>query len=159
MKELFLLSPSLIIFLHVLSAIIWVGGMIAIRFAVHYSMQRIEDPKVKLERTLENLRKFFNIVLPFIIILLITALILILGIGFKDTPLNKFVHMKEAIWLIMTLIFVTVYVKRNQAQNAFDQGNLAETKRLLTPIAQYYIPINIVLGIIAVYLGVTLRGF
>lgn len=158
MKELFLLSPSLIIFLHVLSAIIWVGGMIAIRFAVHYSMQRIEEPKVRLERTLENLRKFFNIVLPFIIILLITAVILILGIGFKDTPLNKFVHMKEAIWVIMTLIFVTVYVKRNKAQNAFDQGNLPEAKKQLQPIATL-IPVNIILGLVAVYLGVTLRGY
>ena len=37
---------SIIVFLHVISAVIWVGGMIAIRFAVHYSMQNIEEPKI-----------------------------------------------------------------------------------------------------------------
>ncbi len=159
MKELFLLSPSFVVFLHVLSAIIWIGGMIAVRFAVHYSMQNIAEPKIKLERTLENLQRFFNIVLPFIIILLFTALLLIFGIGFKETPLNKFVHIKEAIWVIMTLIFITVYIKRNKAQKAFELGDMITTKAQLLPIAQYLIPINIVLGLIAVYLGVTLRGF
>ncbi|MCF6172831.1 MAG: hypothetical protein L3J44_03500, partial [Campylobacteraceae bacterium] len=55
-----------IVFLHVLSAIIWVGGMIAIRLAVHPSMQTIEDPKIKLGKTLMLMGKFFNIVIPFI---------------------------------------------------------------------------------------------
>ncbi len=159
MKELFLLSPSLVIFLHVLSAIIWIGGMIAVRFAVHYSMQNIAEPKIKIERTLENLQRFFNIVLPFIVILLFTALLLIFGIGFKETPLNKFIHIKEGVWVIMTLIFITVYIKRNKAQKAYELGDMITTKAQLIPIAQYLIPINIVLGLIAVYLGVTLRGF
>ena len=47
METLFNNFSSLIVFLHVLSAIIWVGGMIAIRFAVHYSMQEVDDPKIK----------------------------------------------------------------------------------------------------------------
>ena len=33
--------------------------MIAIRFAVHYSIQSIENPKIKLGKTLENLKDFF----------------------------------------------------------------------------------------------------
>ncbi|NQY94156.1 MAG: hypothetical protein HRT43_08340, partial [Campylobacteraceae bacterium] len=64
MKELFLQAPALIVFLHVLSAVVWIGGMIAIRFAIHYSMQNIQEPQIKLGRTLENLQRFFNIVLP-----------------------------------------------------------------------------------------------
>lgn len=159
MKELFLISPSLILFLHVLSAIVWIGGMIAVRFAIHHSMQNIAEPRIKLERTLENLQRFFNIVLPFIIILLITALLLVFGIGFKDTPLNKFIHVKESVWLVMTIIFIIVYIKRNQAQKAFEGGDMVTTKAKLMPIAQYFIPINILLGVLAVYLGVILRGF
>ncbi|OUR70829.1 hypothetical protein A9Q76_06420 [Arcobacter sp. 31_11_sub10_T18] len=159
MKELFLQVPALIVFLHVISAVIWVGGMIAIRFAVHYSMQNILEPKIKLGRTLENLKRFFNMLLPFIALLLITALILIFGLEFKDTPLNKFVHMKESIWIAMTLIYITVYVKRNKAQKAFDEEDFKEAKKQLAPIAKIYIPLNIFLGLVAIYLGVTLRGF
>ena len=159
MSELFNNFSSSIVFLHVISAVIWVGGMIAIRFAVHYSMQNIEDPKVKLGRTLENLKRFFNIVIPTIITLLITAIIMIVALGFKGTALYNIVIVKEIIWTIMLIIFITIYMKRNKAQKAFDSGDFANTKKQLIPIATYFIPINIVLGLVAIFLGITLRGF
>ncbi|MBP7225128.1 MAG: hypothetical protein KBA17_01195 [Aliarcobacter sp.] len=159
MTEFFNNFSSIIVFLHVISAVIWVGGMIAIRFAVHYSMQNIEDPKVKLGRTLENLKRFFNIVIPTIITLLITAIIMIIALGFKGTALYNIVIVKEIIWTIMLIIFITIYMKRNKAQKAFDSGDFANTKKQLIPIATYFIPINIVLGLIAIFLGITLRGF
>ena len=159
MSDLFNSYSSIIVFLHVISAVIWVGGMIAIRFAVHYSIQNIEDPKVKLGRTLENLKRFFNIVIPTIITLLITAIIMIVALGFKGTALYNIVIVKEIIWTIMLIIFITIYMKRNKAQKAFDNGDFANTKKQLIPIATYFIPINIVLGLVAIFLGITLRGF
>lgn len=159
MTEFFNNFSSIIVFLHVISAVIWVGGMIAIRFAVHYSMQNIEDPKVKLGRTLENLKRFFNIVIPTIITLLITAIIMIIALGFKGTALYNIVIVKEIIWTIMLIIFITIYMKRNKAQKAFDSGDFVNTKKQLIPIATYFIPINIVLGLVAIFLGITLRGF
>ncbi len=150
---------SIIVFLHVISAVIWVGGMIAIRFAVHYSMQNIEDPKIKLARTLELLKRFFNMVIPAILTLLITAIIMIIALGFKGTELYNVVVIKEIIWSIMTLIFITIYVKRVKAQKAFDNNDFLNAKNNLLPIAIYFIPINIVLGLIAIFLGITLRGF
>ena len=133
--------------------------MIAIRFAVHYSMQEVDDPKIKLGRTLETLRRFFNMVIPSIIILLATAIIMIIALGFKGTNLYSVVIAKEAIWTIMTLIFVFIFIKRKQAQKAFDEGKLPCAKEKLLPIANYLIPTNIVLGLIAIFLGITLRGF
>ncbi len=159
MSELFNNFSTLIIFLHVISAIVWIGGMIVIRFAVHYSMQNIEDPKIKLGRTLENLKRFFSMVIPSIITLLITAIILILALDFKDTELYKFVIAKEIIWFIMTVIFIIIYIKRGKAQKAFDGGDFLSAKNQLNPLAKYLIPINIFLGIVAVILGITLRGF
>lgn len=159
MTELFNNFSSLIIFLHVISAVLWVGGMIAIRFAVHYSIQNIVEPKIKIERTLENLKRFFNMVIPAILILLITAVIMIIALGFKGTPLYSFVIAKEAIWTVMTIVFIIIYVKRNKAEKAFMEGDFLTAKNNLAPIAKYYIPLNIILGIVAIYLGVTLRGF
>lgn len=149
----------IIVFLHVISAVVWVGGMIAIRFAVHYSMQNIEDPKIKLARTLELLKRFFNMVIPAILTLLITAIIMVIALEFKGSELYSVVVIKEIIWSVMTFIFVTIYIKRNKAQKAFDNNDFLNAKNNLLPIATYFIPINITLGIIAVFLGVTLRGF
>ena len=159
MIDLFKNYSSIIVFLHVTSAVIWVGGMIAIRFAVHYSMQNIEDPKIKLGRTLENLKRFFNMVIPAILTLLVTAIIMIIALGFKGTELYSIVIVKEIIWTIMTVIFITIYIKRNKAQKAFDSGDFANAKNNLLPIATYFIPANIILGLIAIFLGITLRGF
>ena len=58
-KELFENYATIIIFLHILSAVIWVGGMIAIRFAVHPSLQSIDDSKIKLGLTLQIVGKLF----------------------------------------------------------------------------------------------------
>ncbi len=159
MIDFFNSNLSIIVFLHVISAAIWVGGMIAIRFAVHYSMQNIEEPKIKLARTLELLKRFFNMVIPAILTLLITAVIMIIALGFKGTELYNVVVIKEIIWSIMTVIFITIYIRRNKAQKAFDDGDFLTAKNNLLPIATYFIPINIVLGLISIFLGITLRGF
>ncbi len=132
--------------------------MIAIRFAVHYSMQNIENPKIKLERTLENLKRFFSLVIPAILTLLITAIIMIIGSGFKESTLYSLVIVKEIIWSLMTIIFIIIYIKRNKAQKSFLNEDMNTTKNNLIPIANYFIPINILLGIVAIFIGVLLRG-
>ena len=150
---------SVIIFLHVFSAIIWVGGMIALRFAVHFSMQSIEKPQVKLKLILDYLQRFFTMVRPMIGLLLVTSVFMIMGLGFKGTPLNDIVHLKEAVWLIMTVIFIIIYLRRNTAQVYFDSNDFKSSKETLEVIAKYLIPLNIILGLVALYLGITLRGF
>lgn len=159
MVALFENYSAFIVFLHVISAVLWVGGMIAIRFAIHYSIQNIVEPKIKIERTLENLKRFFNMVIPAIALLLITAIIMIIALGFKGTPLYSTVIAKEVVWTIMTIVFITIYIKRNKAQKAFELGDYITAKTHLAPIAKYFIPLNIILGLVAIFLGVTLRGF
>ena len=154
--ELFGTYAHSIVFLHVISAIIWIGGMIAIRVAVHPNLQLIEDTKTKLSRTLAIMGSFFNIVIPFIIILLITALIMSLGHPVEN---KMFIHIKETIWMIMVINFTWMYLKRKKAQTFFDKNRLADAKLTLILIPKVLLPINITLGIVALWLGVTLRGF
>ena len=157
MKEqaitLFSNYPQAIVFLHVLSAIIWIGGMIAIRLAVHPTMQSIDDPKIKLGKTLALMGKFFNIVMPFIFILLLTAIVLIFAME-KSPELQ----MKENIWMIMTANFIWMYTKRYKAQKLFNRGELPQAKAMVALIPKFLLPLNIVLGLIALWLGVGLRG-
>ena len=161
-----------IVFLHVFSAIIWVGGMIAIRLAVHPSLQLIEDPKIRLGRTLAITGKFFNIVIPFILLILLTAIIMAVGLGFRAAAVDasgnvisetaymtyQFVHIKEVIWTIMAANFSWMYVKRRKAQKLFDAGELPAAKAKVAIIPSVLLPVNIVLGIAAIWLGITLRG-
>ncbi len=148
-----------IIFIHVISAIIWVGGMIAIRLAVHPVLHDIKDPRDRLETTLKTVGNLFHLVIPFIILLIITAVFLAVGLGFKETSLYWLVHLKEVIWTIMTLNFIYMYIKRRAAANLFAQGNLTEARQAVSRLPNLLLPINIFLGVCAVFSGVVLRGF
>jgi uncharacterized membrane protein len=160
-----------IIYLHIISAVIWVGGMISLRYAAHNSLQSIEDPKIKLTRVSHSLKRLFVIVAPFIIILLITAIILAIGLGFRQAALDvsghiidkyryylyNLIHVKESIWTIMTLNYIIMVILRYKAQKFIELGDLVNAKAKLTPIAKYMVPSNIILGLIAIFLGVYLR--
>ena len=151
--ELFATNAHEIVFLHVLSAIIWVGGMIAIRLAVHPTMQSIEEPKIKLGKTLALMGKFFNIVIPFIILILLTAIVMVFAMGS-----SMGVQIKEKIWIIMAANFTWMYLKRRKAQKFFEAGDLVLAKASVALIPKLLLPLNIVLGIVALWLGVSLRG-
>lgn len=155
MKEIYENYTAIVVFLHILSAVVWVGGMIAIKIAVHPALQNIEDAKIKLGKTLQIVGRLFNLVLPFIFISLICALILIIGAGFG----GGYIHLKEAIWTIMTLNYFFMYIKRTKAQKLFNQGEFAKAKESVAILPTILLPINIALGLLAIYLGVLLRGY
>jgi len=173
MVELFGAYAHEIVFLHVLSAFVWVGGMIAIRLAVHPNLQLIEDPRVRLGKTLAITGRFFNIVIPFIVLLIVTAVIMAVGLGFRAAAVDasgniiseaayatyNLVHVKEGIWMLMAMNFGWMYLKRRKAQKLFDEGHLPEAKESVALIPKLLLPINILLGIAALWLGITLRGF
>ncbi len=155
MKELALQYSTIILFLHVFSGVIWVGGMIAIRVAVHPVMQSIEDPAIKLGKTLEIVGRLFHLVIPFIIFLILTALIFEIYWEYSGI----LIRIKEGIWSIMTLNFIYMYLRRYKAWKLFQAGKLKEAKELAKPLPNLLLPINIFLGVVAIFLGVVLRGF
>lgn len=159
-QEFFANYGNIILFFHVLAAFVWVGGMIAIRFAVHPAMQHIDDVKERMARTLELLHNFFRLVIPMIVILIITAATMAIGFDFKSVGgfMYGMVHFKEAVWTIMTINFIIIYVRRNRAERAFIAGDMDEAKTQMAPIAKFFIPANIFLGLVALFVGGILRG-
>ena len=162
-----------VVFLHILAAFVWVGGMIAVRFAVHPVMQSIDDPAIRLGKTLQITKNLFHIVIPFIVILIVTAVLMAVGLGFRAAAVDEggqiinqgafaiyqIVHIKEVIWTVMSANFAYMYFRRRKAQKLFDAGELPTAKATVAVIPKYLLPLNIVLGIAALWLGVTLRGF
>ncbi len=58
----------------------------------------------------------------------------------------------------MTLNFIYMYYKRKEAQELFNSDNLAEAKASVKFLPTLLLPINITLGVVAIMLGVILRG-
>jgi uncharacterized membrane protein len=149
--------PTLIVFLHVISAVVWVGGMIAMRFAAHHSFMALKEPPRRLERITHALKRLFAIVAPFIVILLVTALMMAVSMDLHRSEQASWVFAKEAIWTVMALNFLLMVLRRNKGERLIEQGNLVDAKRMIGLIGTFMVPFNIVLGIVAIYLGVALR--
>ncbi len=174
MTELFSNYGHMLVFLHVLSAFIWVGGMIAIRAAVHPIISRggvaeeqmlksdvmslMLTPPKRLGITMQIMGRLFNLVLPFIVILFATGLTMAIATGGHHGDLKSLFLTKEIIWTVMAVNFTYMYIKRAKAWKLFSKGNIAEVKAQLFWIPNVLLPLNIVLGLIALWLGVSLRG-
>lgn len=175
MTELFNNYGHLIVFLHVLSAFIWVGGMIAIRVAVHpvigrggvTAEQKLQSdvmegmlvPKQRLGITLQITGRLFNMVMPFIVILFATGLIMAIATGGHHGALKSLFLSKEIIWTIMAVNYTYMYIRRAKAWKLFSKGEVALAKAQMTLIPNILLPLNIVLGLVALWMGVSLRGF
>ena len=149
-----------VVFIHVVSAVIWVGGMIAIRVAVHPSMLHIEDGKLRMARQLEIMARLFRLVAPFVVLLLLTAVVMEVGLGLKADPEAKVLAtLKEGLWIVMTLNYLMMIYRRGKAQRLFLSGDQSGAGAILRLIPHFMLPVNIAFGLIAVYFGVVLRGF
>jgi len=170
MVELFWNNTELLVFLHVISAVVWVGGMIAMRFAAHYAFQELE-PSQRLARTAQALGNLFKIVAPFILILIVTAVLMAVGWGFRAAAVDasgnvideaayfvyNLVHVKEAIWMVMAMNYGYMVWRLARAKKSIFLGDMPTAKAMLGMIGKYLVPLNIVLGLIAIYMGVVLR--
>ncbi len=148
---------EIVLFLHVLSAVVWVGGMIAMRFAAHQSFMELREPPQRLERVNHALKRLFTIVAPFIVILLVTALMMAAGLNLHKGEHAVVAFAKEGIWSLMALNYLAMVLRRNKVEKLIEIGSLVEAKEKLAPIGAYMVPANIIFGLIAIYLGATLR--
>lgn len=156
MEAFFAEHRTIIIFLHVISGVVWVGGMIAMRYAAHHSFLKIEPPKVRLTNIAYALKRLFTIVFPFVLVLLITAVLMIKGYSLGSSEFSIYAHLKEGIWSIMFINLLIMIKRRNKASALLDNDNVADAKAQLEPISKFMVPLNIVLGIIAILLGTIL---
>ena len=146
-----------IIFIHIFSAVVWVGGMISMRFAAHYAFVEITSPADRIEKTAIALGRLFKIVLPFVLLLAATGAILTIGYGIKHTEFHYLTHIKEGIWSVMFINLVMMMFRRKKALQALENGDHAGAARLLGLIGKFMVPVNIALGIVAILFGVVLR--
>ncbi|DAB29259.1 MAG TPA: hypothetical protein CFH84_10480 [Sulfurimonas sp. UBA12504] len=158
MQEFFAEYKTLIVFLHVFSAVVWVGGMIAMRYAAHPAFLQIESPAHRMERIAFALKGLFTIVVPFVALLFITAFIMLQAYDLSNTEFATLGDIKEGIWSLMAVNLFVMILRRNRAVKLLNEGNMVGAKFSLELIGKYMVPANIILGSIAIFLGVALSS-
>ncbi|MES2976770.1 MAG: CopD family protein [Pseudomonadota bacterium] len=135
-------------FLHVAAAIVWLGGMFFLLWALRPVAVSTLEPQVRVPLLAAILRRFFVAVWVSIAVLLATGLAMLLPTGMKNAPIGQ--HAMLGIGLVMFALFGHIYFGpfRRLAQAAAAKDWPAAGKQMgkMHP----FVMANFVLGWIAI---------
>lgn len=98
---------SLLKFLHLAAAMVWLGGMAFMLFALRPSLSLMESPAQRLPLLAAVLRRFFMLVWAAIALLLLSGFYMLGHAGAQAAPVGW--HTMAGIGTLMTLIFGHLY--------------------------------------------------
>lgn len=98
---------AVLLFLHLASVIIWVGGMFFAYFCLRPAAVQVLQPPQRLPLWLETFRRFFRYVSVALILLIGSGLKMLLNVGFAYAPPGW--HAMMGLGLLMAAIFAYVY--------------------------------------------------
>ncbi|HZD24775.1 MAG TPA: CopD family protein [Alphaproteobacteria bacterium] len=143
--------------LHILSAVVWVGGMVFAYAFVRPSAGEALEPAERLKLWRGIFRRFFPVVWTAIALLLLSGYAMVFTVfgGFDHVGLH--VHLMQGIGIVMMLIFAHLYFAPwRRLGAALDAGETPAAAKQLDVIRRI-VGINTVLGLIVVLLGSTGR--
>jgi uncharacterized membrane protein len=139
---------ALMKFLHIASAIVWLGGISFMLFAFRPAAAAQLAPPQRLPLIAAVLGKFFPWVWLTVVALLLTGLGMMLGVGMKNAPMGW--HLMFGLGLLMFALFGHLYFGPfRRLKLAIVAGDWPEGGRRVGQIATLA-GINLVLGALAI---------
>ena len=147
---------TILVLLHALAAIVWVGGMFFAYLVLRPSAGPLEPP-VRLALWRRVFGRFFPWVWACVAVLLATGIIMIV-VGFGGFGLvGLYVNVMMAIGIIMMLLFGHLYFAPwRRFQRALDAGDLPAAGRNLDQI-RLIVATNLALGLVTAAVGASGR--
>ena len=138
---------NLMNFLHVSAAIVWLGGVSFMLFALRPAAMDLSPPQ-RLPLMALVLKRFFRLVWVCIGLLLATGLVMLLSVGMKQAPVGW--HLMLGIGLLMFAVFGHLYFgpfrRLRAAVEAADWPMAGQKLGQIAKLAQ----LNLVLGALAI---------
>ena len=138
---------NLMNFIHVSAAIVWLGGVSFMLFALRPAAMDLPPPQ-RLPLMTQVLRRFFRLVWASIGLLLATGLVMLLGVGMKQAPVGW--HLMLGIGLLMFAVFGHLYFgpfrRLSAAVEAADWPQAGQKLGQIAKLAQ----LNLALGALAI---------
>lgn len=141
-----------LIAIHLLGAIIWVGGMIFVLRVLHPAALPLA-PAERVSLMSGVFSRFFRLVWVSIAALLLTGYGLVFGLfgGFATAPI--YVHIMQGLGLLMTALFAWLYFMPYQAFRFAATGNDLPAAARAAARIRHLVLINLVFGTTAAILG------
>ena len=144
---------SLLFALHVLSAVIWVGGMFFAYMALRPVAASLLEPPHRLNLWAQVFQRFFPWVWLAVLVLLVTGLWMLFGFFGGMAHVRLHIHLMLGIGLLMMLIFFHIYfapfrrLKQAVAEKDWQTGGakLGQIRML--------VGLNLILGLLVVLIA------
>jgi uncharacterized membrane protein len=146
---------QLLILVHLLGAIAWIGGMFFAYFCLRPAAVEVLDGPQRLSLWSATLRRFLRYMAIAITLILATGLAMLLQSGFASAPIGW--HVMLALGLVMTAVFVYVHaalyprLRTEVAAQAWPAAG-----RVLNDIRRL-VAVNLALGVCVVVAAVSAR--
>lgn len=139
---------ALMNFLHLLAAIVWLGGISFVLMALRPAATAVLSPPQRLPLMAQVLARFFVLVWLSIGVLLLTGLPMLLRVGMKGAPVGW--HLMLGIGLLMFALFGHLYFGPfRRLKQAVGASNWPEGSRRVGQIGSLALT-NLALGILAI---------
>jgi uncharacterized membrane protein len=147
-----ILIGSVALVLHILGAVIWVGGMFFALVVLRPASGPL-DPTARLGLWLRVLDSFFAWVFAAIALLLLSGFTMIVSVFGGFAGLRPYISVMMAIGIVMMLLFLHLFFAPwRRFRTAMAAGDNAGAAAQLSQI-RIIVTINLVLGLITVALG------
>jgi len=143
--------PSyLLITLHLLSAVIWVGGMFFAYVILRPTAAAQLEPPVRLKLWVGVFSRFFPFVWIAVLLLPVTGYLMVFSFyqGFEHAP--KYIHIMNGLGILMLLLYMHVFfAPYKRLKLAVANENWPEGAKKLNQI-RIMIGINLVIGLVVI---------
>jgi uncharacterized membrane protein len=149
-----------IIMIHIASAIVWVGASFFFSMSVFPSLSQIPNERMIVRTTIRIMFRYLKVTFVASLLLLATGVFLAIQKKVYETNpiLKTILYTKGYIWAFMTIAYIYAYNKAKMAKRICFKGDSLLAVENLKVIANYVFVLNFILGLIAIYFGVMLRG-
>ena len=144
---------SVSITLHIMSVILWVGGMMFAHMMLRPAAAQVLEPPLRLKLWVQVFKNFFLWVWISIITLLISGYWMVFGVlgGFGNVGMH--IHIMHGLGIVMILIFMYVFiVPYRKLRHAVIIENFQEGAANLAKIRQL-VGTNILIGLTVSVIG------
>lgn len=137
---------AIALFLHLLFAVIWVGGMFFAWLCLRPAAGAL-DTALRTKLWADTLARFFSWVLAAVVVLLVTGFYLIGALGGMRT-VNPWVHAMLGLGILMMLLFLHVYFSPfRKLRRGVASGDFIAAGKALNQI-RLLVGVNLLLGLI-----------
>lgn len=144
---------SLLLTLHLLATIVWVGGMFFAHMAMRQAANELLDPPQRLPFLKRVLDRFFRWVWLAVLLILASGYWIFLVLFKAEAGL--YVHLMQGLGLVMTGLFCFVYfVPYRRMGLALEQQDIPTAAAQMAVIRKV-IGINLILGLVTTVIAVT----